>query len=142
MSYKNFDDTTALIAIYNTQDRTVHNGTVIFNVDTSLHAGSLNVSNEFTFTQNACLVGDFYGYSNTTGSLAISAYFVVNSSAQNMSQDRNYGGGTNSARGPEPFHANISKGLTTYGQYKRHVDSDLNVTTLAGYPRFTGVLTE
>lgn len=138
MSYKNFSDTIALVAIYNTSSNTTSNTSVDMPIDTSLHVGNLS-SDEFSFTQNASLMGDFYGYSNTSGSVAVSGFFVVDNVEQTMSQDRNYDGNTNSSRGPEPFYANVPKSIVSSARYKRKTNS-ANTTTEAGYPRITGVL--
>ena len=137
MSFNNFEDVNPLIAVFENNSRTTNDITPYMLFNTSLYNGTVS-SDTLTLEYPCTLRGDFFGYTNDTGGLSVFSSFYVDSVEQYQSRELNAAAGGGNIGGGEPFFANAPADVPIKARYR--IAGTMNVTTLAKFPRITGVL--
>ena len=141
MSYKNIEDSSPLVACYNSTSQTT---TGVFNkimsVDSSLFSGEISGGNTITLDQQATLMGDIYGYSPV--SLGFWSSFHLDDVRQYQSLDLCSSIDNAGFKAPESFFANSNANNQIKSEWRINSNAGANCVVYieSGFPRLTGVL--
>ena len=138
MSFKNYEDTSPLVACYNTTSYSATGPTKIVPINANLFAGEISGGNTLTLENKASLMGDVYGYSQV--SLGLWCSFHLDGVRQYQGLDVCSSISTATFKAPEQFYANSNENVQIKTEYKINSNGDYTVHLQAGYPRITGVL--
>ena len=141
MSYKNIEDSSPLVACYNSASQSTSGlKNNIMSINASLFSGEISGGNTVTLNNQAALMGDVYGYSPT--SLGFWCSFHLDDVRQYQGLDVCSSIDNAVLKATEHFFANSSVDDQIKSEWRINsgAGSGVQVYIEEGYPRLTGVL--